>query len=206
MWHVLGLCTKAQVSWLHDGFFLLQNSFIIQGACWVLSLPGSLWSTWSSIMSAIWGSLCHGRGHREGSITGCSSSSNPFILVCLVSIFPVILDRYRDREIERYRWREKKREASGGRADRQTVPGRAESIKAHQIMNSCTLKVTNIGWGGQSCQGLDIAYPSSSSSALSSSSLSLFPTYRPLLLVKCVSYRIRRIYIHRCTCAITHKY
>lgn len=34
MWHVLGLCTRAQVSWqLHDGSFLLQNSFIIQGAC-----------------------------------------------------------------------------------------------------------------------------------------------------------------------------
>lgn len=65
-----------------------------------LSLAGLLWSTWSSVMSAIWGSLCHGGGHMEGSITGCSSSSSSFIFVCLDPIFPVILDRWRDREKE----------------------------------------------------------------------------------------------------------
>lgn len=45
----------------------------------------------------------------------------------------------------------------GGVAARQAVPSRAESIKAHQIKNSPTLKVTNIGRGGQSCHGFDIA-------------------------------------------------
>ena len=41
---------------------------------------------------------------------------------------------------------------------------RAESIKAHQIKNSCSLKVTNIGWDCQSRQ---------LSPAIASSSLSL---------------------------------
>lgn len=77
-------------------------------------------------------------------------------------------------------------------AVRQTVPGWAESIKAHQIKNSCTLKVTNIGWGGQSCHDFDSAYPQSSSSglsSLSSSSSSLF-LILPLsvILLMCVFF------------------
>lgn len=81
---------------------------------------------------------------------------------------------------------------------RQTVPGWAESIKAHQIKNSCTLKVTNIGWGGQSCHGFDRAYPQSSSSGLSSlssssSSISLFLIH-PLsvILLMCVYFPSKR--------------
>lgn len=37
-------------------------------ACWYFFFhlcSGSLWSTWSSVMSAIWGSSCHGGGHGE---------------------------------------------------------------------------------------------------------------------------------------------
>lgn len=37
-------------------------------------------------------------------------------------------------------------------SDRQPAPSRTESIKAHQIKNSCTLKVTNIGCDCQSRQ------------------------------------------------------
>lgn len=103
----------------------------------------------------------------------------PFILVCLDTAFPVILDRQREKETKKYieRWRVK------GRGSWQTMLGRVESIKAHQIKNSCTLKVTNIGWGGQSCQGLDVASsPPSSAPGLSSSSYFSFS----LLLAMCV--------------------
>lgn len=131
-------------------FSCYETSFIIQrGPVGFLSLPGLLWSTWSSVMSAIWGSLCHGGGQRRGKAARCSSSSNPFILGCLDPELPVILKRKRDRKLDS---KVKRKKEEGGQTDGHTVPGRAESIKAHQIKNSCTLKVTNTGEGGQSCQ------------------------------------------------------
>lgn len=125
--------------WLFPATELVHHR---RGPVGSLSLPGLLWSTWSFIMSAV---LAH---FIMEEVTGRATS-----LAALSPLKKIHFGLPRPhipfswREIKKYKDGLAENGSKWEGADRQMGTGRAESIKAHQIKNSCTLNVTNTGWG-----------------------------------------------------------